>query len=391
MAESSVMRSGLFRSFWLAGFESACQINSRGQRINMLAATGHDQQTAEDFARLHEFGISTVREGISWPCIETAPGRYDFSSLLPMVEAANLHRTQVIWTLCHYGWPDDIDVFSPVFVKRFARYCKATAEFIESHYHDDVPFYTPVNEISFLSWAGGYAGFMNPHRNDKAWELKKQYVRASIAGMNAILSVNPQARFVHIDPLIHVVTPRNHPELAEAAAIQRESQFEAWEMIAGRRNPELGGHERYLDIVGVNFYHANQWEFPDDRLRWEDTPRDERWIPLHRLLEEVYERMERPLFIAETSHFGEGRGTWITEVTAEVGEAMRRGLPIEGICLYPILDRPDWEDMNIWHNSGLWDLMPDHEGKLQRVLNEPYAEALRQAQTALVHSLMVKV
>jgi hypothetical protein len=54
-----------------------------------------------------------------------------------------------------------------------------------------------------------------------------------------------------------------------------------------------------------------------------------------------------------------------------------QGVPLEGVCLYPILDRPDWEDMNHWHNSGLWDLRPDVEGKLERVLHAEYASALR--------------
>lgn len=50
-----------------------------------------------------------------------------------------------------------------------------------------------------------------------------------------------------------------------------------------------------------------------------------------------------------------------------------------GICLYPILDRPDWDDSTHWHNSGLWDLLPDASGTLQRVLDRPYAEALCRA------------
>ena len=30
-------------------------------------------------------------------------------------------------------------------------------------------------------------------------------------------------------------------------------------MLCGRLWPELGGGERYLDIIGVNFYPHNQW------------------------------------------------------------------------------------------------------------------------------------
>jgi hypothetical protein len=46
-----------------------------------------------------------------------------------------------------------------------------------------------------------------------------------------------------------------------------------------------------------------------------------------------------------------------------------------GACLYPIIDRPDWEDPGHWHNSGLWDLVKRHDGTLERVINEEYARA----------------
>jgi len=83
-------------------------------------------------------------------------------------------------------------------------------------------------------------------------------------------------------------------------------------------SPELGGAMKYLDIVGVNYYHSNQFEAPDVRLRWENEPRDDRFVPLYALLEEVYTRYSRPLVMAETSHFGIGRGKWIREISQQV-------------------------------------------------------------------------
>jgi hypothetical protein len=96
------------------------------------------------------------------------------------------------------------------------------------------------------------------------------------------------------------------------------------------------------------------------------------------LLAEVYDRYRRPLFIGETSHFGVGRGPWLKEVYEEVQTAIRMGVPMEGITIYPIIDRPDWDDLEHWHNSGLWDLIPDEHGNLQRVLNEEYAAVLKE-------------
>lgn len=366
----------LFDSFFLAGFESACHINRAGLRLNMLQFTQHDRQVFSDYELLQSFQIRTVRDGTCWPLIEQAGG-YDFSSLAPMLEAANHHGMQVLWDVLHYGYPDGIDIFSASFVNRFARYCAALARYIDDH-TDRVPFYTPINEISFFAWAAGDVGYIHPFGMERGLELKRQLIRAAIAGIEAIWQVNPQARIVQIDPVIHVMAPRDRPDLAERAAAQRAGQFEAWDMMIGQIEPGLGGQPKYLDIMGLNYYHSNQWEHPDVRLRWEDNPRDERWVPLHRLLAEVYDRYQRPLFIAETSHFGIGRGPWLREVVDEVREALIRGVPMEGVTIYPIMDRPDWDDINHWHNSGLWDLVPDEHGVLQRVLNEEYASVFRE-------------
>jgi beta-glucosidase/6-phospho-beta-glucosidase/beta-galactosidase len=374
-------RSHLFRSFWMAGFESAGHINQAGTRLDLIAATQHDRFVDEDYARLAEWGIRTVREGLHWHLIESG-GDFDFSTLLHRLEAAQRHGIQIIWNLCHYGWPDGLDVLSPAFVDRFARYCGAVARVVSDH-SDRHHCYTPINEVSFLAWAAGEKGYFYPHRDDAAALMKHQLVRASIHGIEEIWRVDRGARIMLTDPIIHVVTPRGRPELARAAAEQREGQFEVWDMMAGALAPELGGHSRYLDVIGVNYYHANQWEHPDQRLRWEDTPRDPRWMPFSALLAEMYYRYWRPVVVSETSHFGSGRARWIREVAEEVAHARQMGVQVEGLCLYPIIDRPDWEDPDHWHNSGLWDLRRDSEGRLERVLCQDYADELRRVQQRL--------
>lgn len=373
-----MIESRLFRSFWLAGFESACHINRQGRRLDLVCATQHDRELEADYARIRELGFGAVRESVRWHLVDHGSS-FDFSTVRPMLEAARRQDVQILWTLCHYGWPEDVSLLSEGFVERFARYCGAMARMV-SELDEAVPFYTPINEISFFAWAAGEVEYIYPFMRGRGGELKRQLVRAAIAGAEAILEVEPRARFVHVDPLIHVVTPRGRPELARAAADQRASQFDAWDMLAGGLHPELGGHPRYLDVIGVNFYHANEWEYPDQRLRWEDTPRDPRWIPLHRLLAEVHTRYGRPMLISETSHFGAGRGRWLREVAREACLARTAGVPLEGLCVYPIIDRPDWDDAEHWHNSGLWDLRRSEGGRLERVPCVEYLEALRQAQ-----------
>jgi hypothetical protein len=376
----------LFRSFWMGGFECATQINPFRQRLDMIAGVQHDVQAEHDYALLKTQGMRVARDGVRWHLIDRAGGSaYDWSSFEPMFSAAARQGIQVIWDICHYGWPDDLDIFSTAFVDRFARFSRALAQFVKDR-SSEVPFYSPMNEISFLAW-GASRNFIYPFADHRDMELKRQLVRAAIASCAAVLEVDPRARFLFPEPTIQAFPPRDRPELAARARQAHESQFEAWDMIAGYQDPALGGHPRYLDILGANYYFENQWEIEGNgKLRWDDGPRDRRWVPLNRLLGDIYRRYRRPLIVAETSHIGTGRGIWIREISEQVLQARQEGTPVDGICLYPIVDRYDWLDPNHWHNSGLWDFHHEASGKLVRVLNPAYAAALRECQQTLARS-----
>lgn len=386
-----IQQNRLFSSFWMAGFESACHINGKGIRLDMIHATQHDRFVDEDYANLTRMGLGSARETVRWHLVERTPGVFDFSSMDPMVVAGQHHGLQIVWDLCHYGWPDGLDIFAPEFIDRFARFTGAVARHVRDS-SDGVPLYTPINEISFFAWAAGEVGWFHPHAKGRGGDLKRQLIRACVAGINAIWDVDPRARVVVVEPAIHVVAPLERPDLATEAAAYRSSQFETYEMLSGALCPELGGELRYLDVIGVNFYHDNQWEHPGGRkIAWHVHPRDTRWMPFHHLLKEVYDRYRRPIFVGETSHVGSGRADWIRELTDEVVLAIEAGVPVEGVCLYPIIDRFEWENPQHWHNSGLWDLTVDGQGNLSRVLSEPYAAELRRSQMRLGDDRTVSV
>lgn len=376
---SRVPAASLFNSFWMGGFESACQINTVQRRIDMIAATQHDALAEQDYAMMRNLNIRTVRDGLRWHLIERTPGQYDFSSFVPMLRAAQRQGVQVIWNLCHYGWPDDLDFFSAAFVDRFTNFVKAVARLLAGE-SSAVQIVCPINEMSFLAWAIGHKGIIYPYALGRAHEAKQQIIRATIAAIEALWEVDPRTRIASIDPIIRVVCPVDRPDLEDCARGQHNAQYDAWDMLTGRSCPELGGREKYLDLMGINYYHSNQFEHPDVRLRWEDNPRDERFVPFHTMLQEVYDRYGRTMFVAETSHFGCGRALWLHEITEEILTAKFKGLPVEGLCLYPIIDRPDWENPDHWHNSGIIDLVRDSSGNLQRVPHNECIIALRHAQ-----------
>ena len=347
----------------------------------MIGATRHDIYAREDYQRLKSVGIATARDAIRWHLIERSPYEYDWSSVLPMVRAARDTGVQIIWDLCHYGWPEDVDVFRPEFVRRFSAFARAFAVLIFNE-TDDTPYFAPMNEISFLAWGGGDHGFINPFAVDRGLELKCQLARATVASIEAIRSAVPHARFVQIDPLINVVTGADaSEEKKKAASAYTRAQFEAYEMIAGRMWPQLGGDPSYLDILGANYYVHNQWEL--DGLFIERS--DPRYRPLSELLSNLYARYRKPLFLAETGIEDERRPGWLAYITDEVIDAIDKGIPVEGICLYPVMNHPGWDDDRHCHN-GLWDYCNEFG---HREIYKPLAEELR-LQTARIEQALIR-
>jgi beta-glucosidase/6-phospho-beta-glucosidase/beta-galactosidase len=366
----------MFRSFFFAGFEGTTTSNVERQWIDQISATQHDEQADADYFRLREVGMRAAREAIRWPLVDQN-GRYDFSSVQPFVEASRRHRVEVIWDLFHYGYPRDLDPFSEQFIARFAAYCDAAARFISEQTHG--PYYfTPVNEPSFLAWAGGEVGRFAPHCHGRGPELKVALVRAAIAGINAIRAVLPNARMVNVDPICRVVPPIDHFDPhAHAKDFNHRAVFEAWDMLAGRTCPELGGSREHLDIVGVNYYWTNQWEIGrEERPLAFDDPRR---MSLAQLLRRVWQRYGAEILVTETSHVDEMRPIWLNVVAHDCEKLLNEGIPVRGVCLYPILGMPEWHDPTIWTRMGLWDLVPDGE-ELRREIYPPMLDALRAAQ-----------
>jgi hypothetical protein len=96
------------------------------------------------------------------------------------------------------------------------------------------------------------------------------------------------------------------------------------------------------------------------------------------MLREVYGRYQRPLFVAETGDEDRRRAPWFRHVCREVHGAILSAIPVEGICLYPIMNHPGWVDDRHCYN-GLWDY-PDEGG--HRKIFEPLAVEIRRARKA---------
>jgi hypothetical protein len=144
----------------------------------------------------------------------------------------------------------------------------------------------------------------------------------------------PNARFTCCEPLIRVAGDQH------GARIYHQAQYEATDMLLGKAHPEFGGFADCLDMIGVNFYPENQWFFGGPTIPFGHSE----FLPLSALLHETWQRYRKPLLLTETGAEGSARAAWLHYVSGEVRKAMASGVPIEGVCLYPITDYPGWEN-----------------------------------------------
>jgi hypothetical protein len=357
----------LFDGFFLAGFECSDHKLEDGRRLDLLTSTRHDDFAAADYARARALGITACRDGISWVRCERSPGHYDFSSVLPRLRAAE-GVLEVIWDLMHFGWPDHVDVFAVDFPVRFGRYAQALARWFADE-TAIAPRFTAINEMSFLSWAGGDVGVMNPYQRARGFELKTQFVLATIEAIEAIRSVLPSARFLHSEPAINIVPSPEYPLTWRRVESDNLLQYQALDMLSGRSMPRLGGDPRYLDVVGVNFYSNNQFLIDGTTIEQGDP----RFEPLSAMLRQIWRRYQRPMIVSETGAEGDRRAPWLRYVADECEAALDANVELHGVTLYPILDHPGWVDDRHCPN-GLWGYADDAG---QRAIHAPLAAELQ--------------
>jgi hypothetical protein len=271
----------------------------------------------------------------------------------------------------HFGWPDEIDVFGLSFPTRFATYARAFAHLLAEE-GERAPVITPINEISFLSWAGADVRIMNPCVSARGVELTVQLVRATIEAIEAFRAVLPETRFLQPDPVIHIYPSPEQPKTWRRIEADNLLQYQAWDMLTGAIWPSLGGNPSYLDIVGVNFYPDNQFTIDGTTI----PQGDPRYKNFSRILTEVWERYRRPMIVSETGAEGEARVPWLRYVCDECAIALQAGVELHGITLYPIANHPGWVDHRHCEN-GLLDYA-DANGV--RPIYQPLADELhRQA------------
>jgi beta-glucosidase/6-phospho-beta-glucosidase/beta-galactosidase len=332
-----IMNHG-FDSFFQAGFECSSHRRRDGVRLDLIRATSHDRHVGADYRLCRELGFRTLRDGLRWHLIEKSPGKYDWSSWLPALKAAEQAGVQVIWDLFHYGSPDHVDQAGDDFPERFTEFALAAVE-VQQSVSSRPPLVCPLNEINFMSWAVEVEYFPRVGPKQVGW-FKRQLVRTAITAARAIRERWPDATLSWAEPLVHIAPHSHRRRDVRSAEQYRQGQFESYDWILGRAGPELGGDPSLVDVIGLNFYPHNQWYFEGPTI----PMGHHEYRPLSDMLVEVAERYGKPIFLSETGAEGSGRPSWLHYVCSEVRDAMGRGADIKGICWYPITAYPGWDN-----------------------------------------------
>jgi hypothetical protein len=90
------------------------------------------------------------------------------------------------------------------------------------------------------------------------------------------------------------------------------------------------------------------------------------------MLAEWWQRFRRPLVIAETGAEASARASWLHYVGGEVRAAQETGVPIEGVCLYPVLDYHGWDNDRVCATG----LLSGADPSGRRQIHLPLAEEL---------------
>ena len=132
-------------------------------------------------------------------------------------------------------------------------------------------------------------------------------------------------------------------------------------MILGRAQPELGGREDFIDVIGVNYYIHNQFVWDGGGIGPADPRTATSASCCRRSTNAIAGRCS---WRKPASRTRPGRHGCATSAR-KCSRRLEAGVPVEGICLYPIVNHPGWDDDRHCYN-GMFDYA-DAAGRRGRI------------------------
>lgn len=366
---------------WIVGIENAVIPD---MAVDEFAWTRHRERWREDLALAVETGADAIRYGVTWPEVETAPGRYDWSQVDAVLDECSRLGLEPIWDLVHFGVPAHLAgvYLDPEFPAAYVRYAAAFAR----RYAGVVEKLTPWNEPYISTYFRAGWGIWPPHLTgrDGFAKLFRPLITAIHRGIKAVNEAAPTMLIWLNDGAdsFHPVGAR--PEVASEAAFRTMQRYAPFDVLCGLAAP---GHETHdwlvaagfpaeelariaidpvtIDVIGLDYYPETEHDFDLDASGQPVITNATAPVGLARTAADYHQRYGRPLFIAESSASGsdERRRDWIEWNVSEMKRAAEAGVEIVGYTWWPLFDHVDWntllqERSGFVCPAGLYHLQP---------------------------------
>lgn len=347
--------------------------DGRQKRVDEMAKSDHYARWEEDFARVRELGIQFLRYGPPYYKTHLGPGHYDWSFADETFNALREMDITPIADLCHFGVPDWLQNFqNPDFVPYFREYAHAFA----SRY-PWLRLYTPVNEMLVTARFSAKFGWWNERlTSDTAFVTAlKNIVKANVGAMSAILSVQPDARFIQSESseYFHAVDP----SCLMLSDQFNEQRFLSLDLnygynLSAKMYQYLTDHGMTRDeyaffqhntfkrfcVMGTDYYVTNEHLVsPDGGLSCAGEI-----FGYYVITKQYYDRYKLPVMHTETNICEEANAVaWLKKEWANMVRLREDGVPVIGFTWYSLTDQVDWdtalrEDNGRVNTLGLYDL-----------------------------------
>ncbi|HEY3496625.1 MAG TPA: family 1 glycosylhydrolase [Polyangiaceae bacterium] len=385
------------RFVWLTGIEDTF-ITARhprtGRGLDEYELTEHYARWRSDLGLAAELGVGAIRYGIPWHRVNPSRGRWDFSFADATLDYLLEREIEPIVDLVHYGVPPWIE--GAFLHADYPRYVAEYAARVAERFQGRIRAFTPLNEPRITAWYAGKLGWWPPFQ--RGWSgffrVLVGVARGIVATERALRACDPNVVSLHVDAA-DLYTPAT-PDLEAEAARRQLVGFLALDLVSGRvdehhplfswlvqqgvKPAELEAlRDRPLELraLGINLYPLFSGKIlkrSGGRLR--------ALMPyagpevLERLCELYYARYRVPIVISETASEGSvaRRSAWLSASIAAVARVRARGVPVVGYTWWPLFALVAWAYRqggkapgHYLKQMGLWDLIPNASGALERV------------------------
>lgn len=380
------------------GIECSCPVVSGNHRIDQMQCCGHYEHWERDLSLVKRMGINFLRYGPPYYKMHLAPGQYDWTFFDRVYARMEELGIEPLIDLVHFGLPDWMGNFqNPEFPKYLAEYALAFAQ-----RYPRIKYYTPVNEIFITAQFSGAFGWWNEQlKGDHSFiTALKHCSKATLLAQQAILSVSPEATFVHSES-VEYVHPCS-PQFSKRANFLNQRRFLSLDLIYRHRTGsemlqylgENGVSDSELDwfmsqdmrrhsVLGTDYYCTNEHILqPDGKYtRCGDM------YGYYVVAKQYYDRYRLPIMHTETNRISSLAGDWLQKQWVNLLRLREDGVPVIGFTWYALTDQMDWDSAltrprGHVNTLGLYDLkrQPRAVAKKYRRIIEDYSELLKHAE-----------